>query len=440
MYNQTFSQDKNFTFTKIEKQNIEKKNSNKKNSFWARIKRIDFHKVLRRFLKFLYRKKLHKVLILDSYFSNKNRNKLYVKSSGEITDYTFKKINQDSNTDIAARIKYFATIIIEDDFDKFFKNCLIFTFPQFFIENFKTNLNYNNILVENLSCNYIISESWISSTYLSFFLSLAKEIKGINHIYNEHNYMEHQFIGNHNFLISDMVDIFYTIGWEANSKYKNIKQGASLFPFTEKSYRFNNDNVILYMSASPSKKIEEFNSAYGENGENGLYYLIFIEIFFKILNQSVFEEISYRGYPSRNDWLEHSKDKYIDFKRIKHIDDFSKSGKHAMLNSKLVIIDYLATSYLESLLMNIPTIIFWNQDTYYLTDDNKDFFDQLVLCGICQTSPEEAAKFVNELVENDSIEKWWYSEKTQNARKAFLDTNIGNPQDAIDFYLSLAKE
>jgi CMP-N,N'-diacetyllegionaminic acid synthase len=440
IYLKTFHPDEYNFSSKSEEPDSQKVNIQKKYSIWNRIKKIDFDKIFKRVLKFLYKNKKPKVLILDSYFSNKHRNELYIKTSGLIADYQLEQIQQENSFNIKKRFNCFNSINAEDDFDRYFKNYLIHTFPKFFVENFDTNLNHYKNLVADLSTNYIISEGWISNTHLSFFLALAKEIKNIKHIYNEHNYLEHQFIGNHNFLIADMVDVFYTLGWQADDQHNNMKKGASLFPFVEKNYKFNNDNMILYISASPSKKIEEFNSAYGENGENGFYYLKFIEKFFKILKPKICEQLLYRAYPSREDWLEHSKDDYIDFKKIKNIDDFKFHGKKMMLNSKLVIIDYLATSYLESLTMNIPTIIFWNQDTYYLTDEYNDFFDELVSCGICQTSPKKAAKFVNELVENDSIEEWWYSDKTQNARKAFLDTNIGDPKDAIDFYLSLAKE
>ena len=58
-------------------------------------------------------------------------------------------------------------------------------------------------------------------------------------------------------------------------------------------------------------------------------------------------------------------------------------------------------------------------------------------CGICQSSPENAANFVNNL---QDVNYWWNSQQVQKARLNFLNTNIGDPEDAIKFYLNLLEE
>ena len=40
-------------------------------------------------------------------------------------------------------------------------------------------------------------------------------------------------------------------------------------------------------------------------------------------------------------------------------------------------------------------------------------------------------------VKNNSIKSWWYSKKTQSLRASFLKQNIGNPENALSYYLKL---
>jgi putative transferase (TIGR04331 family) len=107
-----------------------------------------------------------------------------------------------------------------------------------------------------------------------------------------------------------------------------------------------------------------------------------------------------------------------------------------MRQSELVVIDYISTSYLECLVMNIPFILFWDIEAYYLKDEYADFFTPLVNVGICQTNPAEAAKFVEKIKDNPA--EWWFSESTQAGRKEFMDKNLGEPQVMIDYLLGLA--
>jgi putative transferase (TIGR04331 family) len=412
----------------------------KSSGIFQRFKNLNLDKIYRRFLYFIYIKKEPSIGIIGSYFSSKHLNKLILKSNGKIKPLDIKFDYRYTEANYVKRNDLFDQIEIIDDFDKFLKNCLIYSMPTFFIEDF---LAVIKLCIDNLDkisgTEYLISENWISSTERSTFLAIAKDKCGVKHIYNEHNYFEHPYLGNHNYLIAEMVDIFFNIGWEDKKNKDNIISGASLFPFSINNYSYQEKGKILYVSASASAKIEEFNSAYGENGENGLLYFNFINLFFNNLKNVVYSDLNFRDYPSKDNWLEFSKLNYVNLTKIQHFDDFSIPAKEAMLRSKLVITDYMATSFLEALVMNIPSIFFWNQKTYTLDEVYSDFFKDLIDCGICQTNPLEAATFVNDLVKNNTIKSWWYCKKTQSLRANFLKQNIGNPKNALSFYLALTK-
>jgi putative transferase (TIGR04331 family) len=81
------------------------------------------------------------------------------------------------------------------------------------------------------------------------------------------------------------------------------------------------------------------------------------------------------------------------------------------------VIDHNATSYLQSLAMNAPTIIFWNPEHFEVMDKVKPDFKMLEDVGIYHKTPESAANFLNN--HYDDIPKWWKSKEVQEARRKF---------------------
>lgn len=437
IYIKTFYSDiENIKYFKKEQKKISSVNKSLISKSLNRLKNISPSKFIYKILKLILRFKKPKVGLLGAFFDSKYRNILLSKSFGDINDIKVKENFNYSKIDINTREKLFKNFIIESDFDKFFLNALVYTFPTFFIEDYsKGHEYYLKQVSAQKKLSYIISESWLSSTHISFFLALGKAHYNIKHIYNEHNYLSHPYLGNHLKLVLEIVDIYYTVGWKSKNKYENIKQGASLFEFKIPNIR-KKKKQILYIAPTPSVKLAEINAAYGEIQENAIKYLNFKTIFFDNLNSIVYKDIIYRRYPLKETWMEF-KDFSININKIHSVDDFSKTAKQMMKQAKLVIVDYLSTSHLESLIMDIPTVVFFNKNTYYLENDYINTYDELINAKIFHTSPTDAAIFVNEIC--DDVDKWWYSEKVQNARNKFLNENIGNPKDAIKFYLNLLK-
>jgi putative transferase (TIGR04331 family) len=81
----------------------------------------------------------------------------------------------------------------------------------------------------------------------------------------------------------------------------------------------------------------------------------------------------------------------------------------------------MSTPYLQSLIANVPTVIFLSPKRY-LVDSKKEFFDELIHVGVIQTDMKEAAIFINQIFE--SPDKWWNSDKVKLAVKRFLSKTI----------------
>jgi len=100
------------------------------------------------------------------------------------------------------------------------------------------------------------------------------------------------------------------------------------------------------------------------------------------------------------------------------IDSGEKSMKEMAVKSRIFISTYNATTYLESLAWNIPTIIFWKPEHWELNDNASKYFDILESVGIFHKTPESAAQKLTEVWDN--IELWWEKNETQIARKSFV--------------------
>ena len=97
--------------------------------------------------------------------------------------------------------------------------------------------------------------------------------------------------------------------------------------------------------------------------------------------------------------------------------------------SRLYIATYNATTFLESLAMNIPTIIFWDPKHWELRPGAQPYFDRLKEAGIFHETPESAAAKVAE-VWND-VPGWWNQPKIQEARAYFCYHFARMPEDPL---------
>jgi putative transferase (TIGR04331 family) len=83
-----------------------------------------------------------------------------------------------------------------------------------------------------------------------------------------------------------------------------------------------------------------------------------------------------------------------------------------------VVHNYLGTSWLETLAMNVPTVCFYDPGLYAPREPARPYFDMLVRVGILHHSGREAAKFVNAFKGDPSA--WWNSAEVQAARETFV--------------------
>ncbi len=414
-------------------------------SLWFR-----FHQIRKLLLRFNFRGATRRLLylrnpqvgIMNSYFSLRYLNRLLFKSWGRIQLISLPKISPSTSVvNWKQRDKLVGNETGFDQFDKYVFACLRHGMPKRFVEDFNQVFSSLNMHFEKYSnLRWVTSESWIGDSLSSMALAVLQR-KGVRHIYNEHNYLAYPFLGNNLKYLFPLVDEFTSLGW-SDSSIPNLVRSASLFPWVEGEGR-KKEHALLFVSSIPVTRAPEINACYGESGSRVIPgYLEMNRTFFETLNESTLSTMVYRAYPARFKqqalvWdQEFILNKFLS--KVKRYDDSDTSGRLFMQSSRLVIINYLSTSYLESLLADIPTIILWNKDAYFLEEHHKGFFDGLIEAKICHTNPVEAANFVEHI--KGEPETWWKTSLVRRARAEFLKANIGSPEVLVEHLLKRARE
>lgn len=115
------------------------------------------------------------------------------------------------------------------------------------------------------------------------------------------------------------------------------------------------------------------------------------------------------GWCQKQRW----KDRYPNI----NLDDGQVPIAPLIKKSRVYVSTYNATTFLESLAMNIPTIVFWNPDLFELRDSAVSYFERLKAVGIFHETPESAAYKMMRIW--DDVASWWNSKSIQEVRKEF---------------------
>ena len=141
------------------------------------------------------------------------------------------------------------------------------------------------------------------------------------------------------------------------------------------------------------------------------------------------KQVTYRLSRTDYGWNQHERWKES-MPQIK-LDNGYKNIKPKIKKSRLYISTYNATTFLESMTWNIPTIIFWNKKYWELNDQAKIYFGLLEEAGIFHPTPESAAKKMIDIW--DVTDKWWYSSEIQKVKDIFINQYAKNPEDPLKF-------
>lgn len=224
-------------------------------------------------------------------------------------------------------------------------------------------------------------------------------------------------------------DIFFTWGWKNQNNKTMPLPVPSLSKIANKhSCSLNN---IMFVSTSFPKYQYRFETML--QPEDMFAYLNNMKIFLQSLNNEIISMMLFRPNVDGG-WniVDTIKEEYPKLPIVANgrLTDWMKK-------IKLVIIDHPHTSFLEALVINVPSIFYWDHDIYLMRPEAEEYFQLLREAGILYKNPESAAKKVNE-IHHDS-EAWWQQPKIQNARNKFCQRFALTSENWLDEWVTALK-
>lgn len=211
-------------------------------------------------------------------------------------------------------------------------------------------------------------------------------------------------------------DIYTSWGWQSTNQSR-VEPLPSLKLSNQYIKHKKNDKLVVILTSYP----KYFYCHYSIPVADQFFSYLDNQVsFLNKLNPSIIKRLLIKPDPSfeGKSW---DANLYISNKGF--ADNFMKTNKNmyeVLEESNLCICTNNATTFLETLASNYPTIIFWDNALFEIREDAVNKMKLLEDAGILFYCPIKAANKVNDISKN--IDKWWKEPALQKAVKVFTNT------------------
>lgn len=302
----------------------------------------------------------------------------------------------------------------ETHFEKFAKKMVVKYLPTLYLEGYETILKSVKKLPWPATPKAIFTSNSFFEDEIFKVWAAEKVSNGTPLFIGQHggNYgvSLFNFSEDHEVEISDN---YFSWGWEDTNK-KWIKPLFNLKMIHARQSWNPKGNLFVVTMALPRYSYHIYaipiSSQYVDYLQDQFRFVSALPYFLQ-------REILVRVFPEDFGWSQ--VDRWKDcFPGIKL--DYGKTAmKIRIAQCRIYIATYNATTFLETLLLNVPTIIYWNPLFWELREDAKPYFDAIRNVGILHDTPESAAAKVSEVW--DDVQGWWLQDSIQDVRLFFCE-------------------
>ncbi|WP_075483178.1 LIC12162 family transferase [Candidatus Pelagibacter communis] len=300
-----------------------------------------------------------------------------------------------------------------NDFEKLVLKNIFNFIPVSNLEGFQKEKKILNKIPLPKKPSSIFSSNILFKSLLSRYCAEKKE-QGSKLILGCHggsygHYKDH-FCEQQELLISDK---YLSWGWANKNSKKIVKFGILRPKIKIKNLKKSFLTIIFPCNAPLEKSIESSVQA----SIQGEY--IFAPVF-NIINkfsEEVSKNLLLKFYP-RN-FGKNEIEIFKNFNSKIKIDITGTKIENVLSNTKIFLSPYLGTGYLETLSMNIPTLIFVSKKLDCIREDAKPFYNLLKDVNIFFDDETELSNHINNVWNNH--QDWWYSRKLQENRQKFCN-------------------
>jgi putative transferase (TIGR04331 family) len=198
-----------------------------------------------------------------------------------------------------------------------------------------------------------------------------------------------------------------TWGYQKNKIYKPMFN----FKTAYKDIKFNSQGHLLMvdyeLSRFPQSSLVYNNFSHYQHFNNKLKFI-------ENLKENIKNKLIFRPYHQDMGWNTINRLKDV-FKFIKI--DNSKSIYVSLKNIRICVVNFNSTVFLETLNLNLPTVIYFDPKQDLIRNDAKFYFDALKKVNIYFDNSLTAAKHLNNIW--NEVDRWWYDKKTQDIVNLF---------------------
>ena len=160
--------------------------------------------------------------------------------------------------------------------------------------------------------------------------------------------------------------------------------------------------------------------------------------FYGLLQKPIADKMTVRLYPHDFGWDQtgYFTSRFPDVT----IDNGNIDYYEMLASSKLAVVGWNATTYLETMASGIPTVTFWDETYFELHAQADEHFDLLRKVGIHHDTATSAAEHVNNIWHD--VDAWWDSAEVVAARELFLAeyaARVDLPKRVSEVLRSVAK-
>lgn len=212
-----------------------------------------------------------------------------------------------------------------------------------------------------------------------------------------------------------IADRFYSWGW-ASGKHKNIKPmpAPKLLRIKSTVRSRQPENILYVCNTSPrySYNILSYSVA-GQHLTDMNYHMDALTK----LSLDCLQKIKIKLHPVDYGWC--YKQRLIDAGFSNNLIDESTPFSDILSRSSLCISAYNSTTMLESMVANVPTLVFWQPKFWQIREEAEPYFERLKQAGIFHDNAETFIAQLEKIYQNPDV--WWHQPEIQQAKKQFCD-------------------
>jgi putative transferase (TIGR04331 family) len=208
-------------------------------------------------------------------------------------------------------------------------------------------------------------------------------------------------------------DIHFTWGWT-----NNILLSSKLSKLQNSVVQFKNVSTkvkICFVAYSANKYSGSICAS--PTSSNFIDSLDAHKHFFENLKIEFLSNITLRLKGTSKTWDLESFYRNLGVKQFSYLQ--TESLKRLLKRHNLFIFGYESTMFLETMTLNIPSLIFFEDKFWRLNQMGCQDYNELRKVNIYHESHDKLCTFINKM-SMDEINEWWFDPKTQDARDNFL--------------------